>query len=142
MFCIIVGVVDEDDDEVVEEDENDEEVDIDCGWGGLDCKFGFCSLFGCRVRVVTAVFVFVVHFSSSRRILEATFIDDLLVAGSFTFTLSSADDRGVVSHEEDDCELNTTELDDVSDEDDGEADGDAVDVDGVAKSFILNIVLD
>lgn len=81
--------------------------------------------------------VFVVHFSSSRRILEATFIDDLLLAGSFTFTLSSADDRGVVSHDDDDWELNTTELDDVSDEDDGEADGDAVDVDGVARIILL-----
>lgn len=84
------------------------------------------------------MFVFVVHFSSSRRILEATFIDDLLVAAaSFTFTLSSADDRGVVSHDDDDCELNTTELDEVSDDDDGEADGDAVDVDGVARIILL-----
>lgn len=80
-----------------------------------------------------------VNFSSRRRILLATFVGFVAVIVFITvdswmgdgdddddeafmrfnvFTLTSADERGVVSHEEDVCELNTTELDDVSDGDD------------------------
>lgn len=90
------------------------------------------------VVVDVVVVAAAVNFSSRRRILLATFVgfvavivfitvDSWMVGddGAFmrfnVFMLTSADERGVVSHEEDVCELNTTELDDVSDGDDEDA---------------------
>ena len=94
------------------------------------------------VVVDVVVVAAAVNFSSRRRILLATFVGFVAVIVFITvdswmgdedgdedeafmrfnvFTLTSADERGVVSHEEDVCELNTTELDDVSDGDEDDA---------------------
>lgn len=65
------------------------------------------------------------YFSSKRLILLATLVGLTFASptdGVLTLTLTSADDRGVVSHDEDVCELKTTELDEVSDGEDDEED--------------------